>query len=270
MKIARYKIHHAADIFPLMSDDELAGLAAHIKLHGQHEPVVLLDGFLLDGRNRQRACEKLGIESTFRELDNCDDPTGFVLAANLHRRQLTTSQRAFAAARMAKLENGTNQHQQRVEGLQNCRPITVEDAARMFAVSPRSIETAKRVIEQAHPFVVTVFERGKISVFLAGRFVAKVMDKKEQLRIAKFGVGAIRNAVQTEHESKLEQHVKKLVRVIGNIQERWPPEHLTTLTEKLASLTKEIKEGIQCPDPRNRGEAGIRSLHQPRRLRAVR
>lgn len=250
VKIARYKIHHAASVFPLMSDDDLARLAADIQLHGLREPIVLLTGLVLDGRNRLRACEKIGIEPTFRNLAdcNCKNPIGFVLAANLHRRQLTTSQRAFAAARIAKLENGTNQHQRRVEGRQNCPPITIDHAARMFGVSPMSIKTAKRVIERAHRSVVTVFERGKISVFLAARFVAKVKDKKEQRRIAKLGVEAIRKAVNRPPKAlKLNQHIKKLVRVIRNIRAKWPPEHLTTLTAKLASLTKEIKKGTQYP-----------------------
>ena len=197
MRNGVYKIHQAAKIFPLMSDEELARLATDIKLRGLREPIVLLDGVLLDGRNRLRACKKLGIEPTFRDVADCDDPLGFVLATNLHRRHLTTSQRSFAAAQIAKLENGANQHNRRVQGRQNCRAIAVGEAAKIFAVSARSINTAKRVIERADRSVVTLIERGNIGVSLAAKFVAKVHDKKQQRRIARRGIEAIRKASNT-------------------------------------------------------------------------
>ena len=58
-------VHPAADVFPMMSDYELADLGADIKLNGLREPVVYLAGghlVLLDGRNRMEAMERAGIE----------------------------------------------------------------------------------------------------------------------------------------------------------------------------------------------------------------
>jgi ParB-like chromosome segregation protein Spo0J len=62
--------HPAADLFPFMSDDELAELAVDIRAHGLLEPIVLLDGLVLDGRNRLRACEAAGVDTVrFSSLD---------------------------------------------------------------------------------------------------------------------------------------------------------------------------------------------------------
>jgi hypothetical protein len=46
----------------------------------------LYEGQILDGRNRARACEALGIEPETRVYAG-DDPVGFVISRNLHRRR---------------------------------------------------------------------------------------------------------------------------------------------------------------------------------------
>ena len=135
-------------------------------------------------------------------------------------------------------------------------------------------------MERGATEVIDAVNHGDIPVSLAPRFVSKVANKNEQRRIAKLGVDEIRKVVKgPQRELQLSQHIEKLVDVITKIREKWPPEHLTTLTEKLVSLSTEIKEGIQSPDPllKNRGEAGIRSLAigifdaaTARRRRAVR
>ena len=52
---------------------------------------------ILDGRNRRAACKVAGVEPGVRCLDG-EDPTAYVLSANVHRRNLTQGQRAMAVA----------------------------------------------------------------------------------------------------------------------------------------------------------------------------
>jgi ParB-like chromosome segregation protein Spo0J len=86
--------HPLASVFPMMSDDELAELMiADIEKRGLQDPIVLLEGQILDGRNRYAACVKLGIEPKTVEYDG-DDAAAFVISKNLHRRHLTQAQKA--------------------------------------------------------------------------------------------------------------------------------------------------------------------------------
>ncbi len=92
MKIAGYETHPAADLFPMLDDERAASLAASIELNGQRDPIVLFEGKILDGRNRARACAKLGL--TPKAIPFVGDPWEFVWDKNGERRDLTPGQRA--------------------------------------------------------------------------------------------------------------------------------------------------------------------------------
>jgi len=91
------KVHPAADLFPIMDQAGLKELADDIRQNGLLEAIVLCDGQVLDGRNRATACEMAGITPRFEE-PTIASPISYVLSKNLHRRHLTTGQRAIVAA----------------------------------------------------------------------------------------------------------------------------------------------------------------------------
>lgn len=62
-----YPAHPLADLFPMIPEDERKLLADNIATFGQHEPILLLDGMVLDGRNRQWACEFAQIEPIYEQ-----------------------------------------------------------------------------------------------------------------------------------------------------------------------------------------------------------
>ena len=98
MGATRRPVHPIADLFPMMTDEELADLAADIKANGLIHPIVLdKAGRIIDGRNRARACEIAGIEPT-TVLFEGDDPRAYIIASNISRRHLTKGQQAMAVA----------------------------------------------------------------------------------------------------------------------------------------------------------------------------
>lgn len=88
-------IHPAAKLFPMLEDDgpELQELANDIKRTGLRNPILTLDGMVLDGRNRLRACAMAGVEPTFKEWKDGGDPYAFVWSLNGERRHLTPVQK---------------------------------------------------------------------------------------------------------------------------------------------------------------------------------
>ena len=92
------EFHAAAMFFPLMTGEEFERFKADINAHGLRVPVQLWQGKIIDGRNRYRACQELGVDVRTEELVDLvgKDPTAYVLTVNLHRRHLSASQRAIA------------------------------------------------------------------------------------------------------------------------------------------------------------------------------
>lgn len=92
----------------MLDPKALGELADDIAEHGLRQPIILLDGQILDGRNRYEASVMAGVEPRV-ETFNGDDPLTYVVSANLKRRHLDESQRAMVAARLATLHDGQRQ-----------------------------------------------------------------------------------------------------------------------------------------------------------------
>ena len=107
MKIGDFVTHPAADELPLMTEDEFDELLESIQEHGQLEPVLVIRrkkaSVVIDGRNRLRACVKLGIEPILklhRGKRDIDVVADLVLAHNLHRRHLPPARRLICTANL--------------------------------------------------------------------------------------------------------------------------------------------------------------------------
>ncbi len=87
------KFHPAAASLPLLEGAEYDAFVEDIRAKGLENPIIITsDKLILDGRNRLRACEDLGIKPKFEEYRG-DDPAGFVDSLNIHRRHLNAGQR---------------------------------------------------------------------------------------------------------------------------------------------------------------------------------
>ena len=188
----QYEIHPIANVFPMMSKDEFKALKSDIKEHGLREPIVFWKNMLVDGRNRLKACEELGIEADESELMDETDPVAWVISHNLHRRHLTESQRSMVAGKLAKLQHGDNQHTK--EDGQIC--LSSKEASKMLNVSEGSTKHAKKVISEGAEQVQQAVEQGELPVSVASDFVKAVPDKKEQKKIIDQGTDAVKKKVK--------------------------------------------------------------------------
>ena len=110
MSAHELSFHPLADIFPMSAPKDLSALADDIAEHGLRNKIIMLDGMILDGRNRHEACIMAGVEPIFADFDGAD-ALSFVVSSNLRRRHLDelsapsslTSWRSFRAAQISML-----------------------------------------------------------------------------------------------------------------------------------------------------------------------
>jgi hypothetical protein len=136
--------HPLAELFPLMEGAAFEKLVSDIKAHGLHNPITLYETKILDGRNRERACEEAAVEPFYDGYDG-DDPLGFVVSQNVAPRHLDDSQRAMIAARVE------NMPPHRPAGKDANLHTSRNEAARLLSVSARSVASASAVLDKADP-----------------------------------------------------------------------------------------------------------------------
>jgi len=217
------EFHPLANIFPLIEGQAYSDLIADVSRHGVREPVWLYEGQILDGRNRWRAASVAGVPCETREYEG-DDPAGFVISLNLHRRHLSESQRAMVAAKLANLENG-----QRASPIGE-GSVTQAAAAEMLNVGKRSVERAREVINEAPAQVISAVESGAVSVSLASQ-VASLPEIEKQ---------AAAEALQAEPE-KAKEVLREAVRAhvannSGNNEWYTPPNFIAAARDAMGGI----------------------------------
>lgn len=183
-------VHPAAEVFPLMDEEQYAALKLDIAENGLNEPIVYLQGSIIDGRNRSRACRELNIEPLKEEIEDDTDPVTYVISANLRRRQLKTSQKAMCAAKVANLGDGRPAKTPLISGV-----LTCEQASQLFSVGTTPIECCRAILRDGSALITAMCEQGTLSVNMAMKLIEAVPDKKEQTRIARDGRDAIKSAI---------------------------------------------------------------------------
>lgn len=171
-----YPSHPLAEIFPMIPEQDRKLLADDIVTFGQRDPIILLEGMVLDGRNRQWACEFAQVEPVYEEYTG-DDPLNFVLSKNLHRRHLSESQRALVAASIVDWANGVNQK------TAGCANLPARRAAEKLSISERAVKSAKRIRETAAPELIEAIRTGKVSIH-AGEALSE-LQHAEQARVVR-------------------------------------------------------------------------------------
>ena len=160
-----YEFHEIANIFPLISEQELENLSKDIKQNGLLNKIILFEGKILDGRNRLKACEIAKITPEF-DIYKGDAPLNFVISLNLHRRHLNESQRGMIAAKLANMDvggDGSNQYTKSNPANLPLSTISQSEAAKLLNISERTLRDAKVIINTS-PEEVPNVESGKKTI----------------------------------------------------------------------------------------------------------
>lgn len=172
--------HPVANLFPMMTDEEYRALVDDMRQYGQREPIWTLNGAILDGRNRYRACDELGIEpytDEYRGSMEMPALVGFVVSLNLKRRHLNSGQRSFVALEIEKIlaEELEKQRREKIshyrqtgETIEKVQPsqTAAEQAAKITNTNQNYVSAAKKM-ENAAPDLAEKVKAGKVSMSAA-------------------------------------------------------------------------------------------------------
>jgi hypothetical protein len=93
--------HPLAQTFPPMDPEDFNRLKHDIGENGLREPIVLHESKILDGVHRYNACCDLGKTPETRPYTG-NDPLGFVISMNIHRRHLSPEKKRAIIAQLLK------------------------------------------------------------------------------------------------------------------------------------------------------------------------
>ena len=172
------KQHPLSAIFPPMPEDEILSLASNIAEVGLKQTILLYQGQVLDGWHRLQACLMVGVNP---RTDNFTgkDPKAQVRAANIHRRHLSASQRAFAEVQLSEWAPPGKP----AKGAPGAPLETVATMAKNATASERTIQQAKEAELNGSDTLKEAIKDGEISVKAAAK-IAK-LPKSKQARAMK-------------------------------------------------------------------------------------
>jgi hypothetical protein len=244
--------HPFADMFPMYKIKELEELAMDIQMNGLLQKIILLEGQILDGRNRYAALKLAGVAPTYEWHFTAFDGTEaeglrLVGALNLRRRHLTTGQRAMIASTIATLQHGGHRlrDQRKVDG------VTSADAASAMRVSPFMVRAARRIRRTAAPALVDMCERGEVTIASA-ELVATLTAKRQATLTTPDLVNEAAAKLREAKRPFVGFTERRLVATIGD------------LGEELSARGFEVVAREAEPDSLHRIEITLRSLQQLR------
>jgi len=184
----KLEAHEYAKLFPLATSCELDEMSLDIKKRGLLNPIIMLDGLILDGRNRYDACRLAGVAPSFTQYTGTD-PLGDVLSWNLHRRNLSVGQRAAVALELKPLyEKLASERQKQAEGKPRGEKSVVanlpeqsrsrDQAAAAVGISGRTVQDAE-TIRRESPETFEKVKAGEITVNAAKAIIRERSEPKE-------------------------------------------------------------------------------------------
>ena len=205
----RLTYHPACLLFPGLRKEELRELADNIKRNGLLHDIILLNGQILDGRNRYLACGIAGVEPKFVEWQGSGSPTEWVISENLIRRHLTSSQRAVIAHDLLPLLEREAKEQQK---LSPGRGKKVSKKLDTFSHNGAASHVAARIAKTNSAYVQAVKVVEKQAPELIEEIRSGNLNVPDAVTLAKLSKSKRQNVLRRLGAAGPEQKLKRVIR----------------------------------------------------------
>ena len=240
--------HPFTEYWPLLSGENFEKFKADISANGLRMPILTYQDQVLDGRNRERACEETGVPARYEDCSAKSDEEALMLVVSLneHRRHLSDDERLFAAARLAQLVHSHGGDRKTIkfskENLIPEKVVTLDKAAKLMEVSLGSATRARTILKHGTKEDEQDVLSGKVSL------TKKDEEIRKRVRLPKSGVQRRdKNGVPVwgKHNRPVIIPSKK------TLAERKKPQPMLTIplrdvTERLGPIIKTLKQQSRC------------------------
>ena len=169
----------------MLPPEELQKLADDIGKNGLKYPIVIHKGTILDGRNREKACEIAGVAPIYVEW--CGDASDLGILSEIYRRhQLTKQQQAIAAVELLESKKTSIPRVTSENPVPQGQRKTSFALAQLTGVTRDAIEKATRIIKQGDASLILAAKNMKVSLDAAA-IVAK-LEKDVQRELVQKGL----------------------------------------------------------------------------------
>lgn len=240
-KIQRFALHPACKLFPKLGETELNELADDIKQNGLQNSIVLLDGKILDGRNRFAACKIADVQPRFEQWKGKGSPVEWVISQNLMRRHLTASQRAVVALDLLPLLEKEAKERQRLSRgrgkkvAQECATFSENGNGKASAVAARIVRSSARYVEMVKqisldaPELIEQLRLGELNISQAKR-MATIQQQQATEKKAARNTPRRKTWTITADQRVVECHAIVADPPYGISTENWEPDDLEAFT----------------------------------------
>jgi ParB-like chromosome segregation protein Spo0J len=222
-------LHELCELFPKIDGESFEALKADIKANGLVNPIIMLNDKILDGQNRFRACQELGIKPKFVQYKG-ENVLEYVLAQNLHRRHLTAGQ---SASIVALAQDWAKAHTVGAKSKES-DATTIAKRAEKSGASRRTQITADKVAKEA-PELAKKVAKGEMSLTDAVKEITPPKEEDEA-----FDHFDITEAYEAEVKEN-----KRLQSVIDALTSDDKDKEIISLSESVKSLQGRINQAIK-------------------------
>ncbi|MEQ1652493.1 MAG: hypothetical protein ABL897_08400 [Hyphomicrobium sp.] len=168
-----FPTHPLADLFPMADEGAFSLMVECIRTDGLREPIALMGGKIIDGRNRFKACLEAGVQPRFTDFPGSEaDAVRFVAGANRARRHMTERQRSIVGGKLVDMLS-----------------ISLDEAAERMAVSRSSIVRARRVLASGDAELIASVESGAVPINVAAEAARGASGPSVDTKAVRFSRG---------------------------------------------------------------------------------